>query len=170
MIIQNTNSIRNDYYYNFSQVNDLENSISEVQNELDLLKINVQENDISIRQDLNNLESNIANQINTDNVNANNATIDFAKVNGLKVDNLSSNNATLENVVFNRTVNNLIQENSRFINGSIENSTIKNVVIGSYVCGLSGTFLSFIVLGNFGLVQHGCLLYIQKALKQIIQN
>ena len=131
MIIQNTNSIRNDYYYNFSQVNDLENSISEVQNELDLLKINVQENDISIRQDLNNLESNIANQINTDNVNANNATIDFAKVNGLKVDNLSSNNATLENVVFNRTVNNLIQENSRFINGSIENSTIKNVVINN---------------------------------------
>lgn len=131
MIIQNTSSIRNDYYPNFSQVNDLENSISEVQNELDLLKINVQENDISIRQDLNNLESNIANQINTDNVNANNATIDFAKVNGLKVDNLSSNNATLENVVFNRTVNNLIQENSRFINGSIENSTIKNVVINN---------------------------------------
>lgn len=31
--------------------------------------------------------------------------------------------------------------------------TIKNVVIGSYVCGLSGTFLSFIVLGNFGLGQ-----------------
>ena len=131
MIIQNTNYIRNDYYPNFSQVNDLENSISEVQNELDLLKINVQENDISIRQDLNNLESNIANQINTDNVNANNATIDFAKVNGLKVDNLSSNNATLENVVFNRTVNNLIQENSRFINGSIENSTLKNVVINN---------------------------------------
>lgn len=131
MIIQNTNSIRNDYYPNFSQVNDLENSISEVQNELDLLKINVQENDISIRQDLNNLESNIANQINTDNINANNATIDFAKVNGLKVDNLSSNNATLENVIFNRTVNNLIQENSRFINGSIENSTIKNVVINN---------------------------------------
>lgn len=131
MIIQNTNSIRNDYYPNSSQVNDLENSISEVQNELDLLKINVQENDISIRQDLNNLESNIAKQINTDNVNANNATINFAKVNGLKVDNLSSNNATLENVVFNRTVNNLIQENSRFINGSIENSTIKNVVINN---------------------------------------
>lgn len=131
MIIQNTSSIRNDYYPNFSQVNDLENSINEVQNELDLLKINVQENDISIRQDLNNLESNIANQINTDNVNANNATIDFAKVNGLKVDNLSANNATLENVVFNRTVNNLIQENSRFINGSIENSTIKNVVINN---------------------------------------
>ena len=131
MIIQNTNSIRNYYYPNFSQENDLENSISEVQNELDLLKINVQENDISIRQDLNNLESNIANQINTDNVNANNATINFAKVNGLKVDNLSSNNATLENVVFNRTVNNLIQENSRFINGSIESSTLKNVVINN---------------------------------------
>lgn len=31
--------------------------------------------------------------------------------------------------------------------------TIKNVIVGGYVCGLSGTFLSFIVLGNFGLGQ-----------------
>lgn len=146
MIIQNTNSIRNYYYPNFSQVNDLENSISEVQNELDLLKINVQENDISIRQDLNNLESNIAKQINTDNVNANNATINFAKVNGLKVDNLSSNNATLENVVFNRTVNNLIQENSRFINGSIESSILKNVVINNIT--LNSVLMSSIYAEN----------------------
>lgn len=31
--------------------------------------------------------------------------------------------------------------------------TIKNIIVGGYVCGLSGTFLSFIVLGNFGLGQ-----------------
>lgn len=31
--------------------------------------------------------------------------------------------------------------------------TIKNLIIGGYTCGLSGTFLSFIVLGNFGLGQ-----------------
>lgn len=31
--------------------------------------------------------------------------------------------------------------------------TIKNVIIGGYCCGLSGTYLSFIILGNFGLGQ-----------------
>lgn len=31
--------------------------------------------------------------------------------------------------------------------------SIKNVILGGYCCGLSGTFLSFIVLGNFGLGQ-----------------
>ena len=31
--------------------------------------------------------------------------------------------------------------------------TIKNVIIGGYSCGLSGTYLSFIILGNFGLGQ-----------------
>lgn len=31
--------------------------------------------------------------------------------------------------------------------------TIKNLIIGGYTCGLSGTFSSFIVLGNFGLGQ-----------------
>ncbi|MBR7071766.1 MAG: BCCT family transporter [Clostridia bacterium] len=31
--------------------------------------------------------------------------------------------------------------------------TIRNIIIGCYTCGLSGTFMSFIVLGGFGLGQ-----------------
>ena len=31
--------------------------------------------------------------------------------------------------------------------------TVKNVILGGYGCGLAGTFMSFIVLGNYGLSQ-----------------
>lgn len=36
---------------------------------------------------------------------------------------------------------------------SARGRTVKNTVLGAYGCGLAGTFMSFIVLGNYGLSQ-----------------
>jgi BCCT family betaine/carnitine transporter len=40
-----------------------------------------------------------------------------------------------------------------FIGYISEGRTIRNTIIGGYLCGLTGTFTSFIVFGNFGLAQ-----------------
>ncbi len=40
-----------------------------------------------------------------------------------------------------------------FIGAISKGRTIRNVIVGGYACALSGTFLSFIVLGNYGLSQ-----------------
>lgn len=40
-----------------------------------------------------------------------------------------------------------------FIGSISKGRTIKNMILGAYVCGLSGTFTSFIILGNYGLAQ-----------------
>ena len=38
-----------------------------------------------------------------------------------------------------------------FIGVISKGRTIRNTVLGAYACGLAGTFMSFIVLGNYGL-------------------
>lgn len=40
-----------------------------------------------------------------------------------------------------------------FIGTISRGRTVKNTILGSYACGLAGTFTSFIVLGNYGLAQ-----------------
>ena len=40
-----------------------------------------------------------------------------------------------------------------FIGTISKGRTIKNTILGGYVCGLAGTFTSFIILGNYGLAQ-----------------
>ena len=40
-----------------------------------------------------------------------------------------------------------------FIGKISKGRTIKNVVLGGYGCGIAGTYLSFIILGNYGLAQ-----------------
>lgn len=40
-----------------------------------------------------------------------------------------------------------------FIGVISKGRTIKNIVLGGYACGLAGTFLSFIILGNYGMAQ-----------------
>ena len=40
-----------------------------------------------------------------------------------------------------------------FIGVISKGRTIKNTVLGGYACGLAGTFMSFIILGNYGLAQ-----------------
>lgn len=40
-----------------------------------------------------------------------------------------------------------------FIGTISKGRTIRNTVLGAYVCGLAGTFTSFIILGNYGLAQ-----------------
>ena len=43
--------------------------------------------------------------------------------------------------------------NAIFIGKISRGRTIKNVVVGGYGWGIAGTFLSFIILGNYGLAQ-----------------
>lgn len=40
-----------------------------------------------------------------------------------------------------------------FIGTISRGRTVKNTILGAYVCGLAGTFTSFIILGNYGLAQ-----------------
>lgn len=40
-----------------------------------------------------------------------------------------------------------------FIGVISKGRTIRNTILGGYACGLAGTFLSFIVLGNYGMAQ-----------------
>ncbi|KDE62049.1 BCCT family transporter [Fusobacterium necrophorum] len=40
-----------------------------------------------------------------------------------------------------------------FIGKISKGRTIKQVILGGYICGLSGTFASFIILGNYGMSQ-----------------
>ena len=40
-----------------------------------------------------------------------------------------------------------------FIGVISKGRTVKNTVLGAYGCGLAGTFMSFIILGNYGLAQ-----------------
>lgn len=40
-----------------------------------------------------------------------------------------------------------------FIGKISKGRTIKNVILGGYSWGLAGTFISFIVLGNYGMSQ-----------------
>jgi len=40
-----------------------------------------------------------------------------------------------------------------FIGTISRGRTIKNTILGGYICGLAGTFTSFIILGNYGLAQ-----------------
>lgn len=40
-----------------------------------------------------------------------------------------------------------------FIGMISKGRTIKNTILGAYACGLAGTFMSFIILGNYGLSQ-----------------
>ncbi|GFI42694.1 glycine betaine transporter 2 [Lachnospiraceae bacterium] len=40
-----------------------------------------------------------------------------------------------------------------FIGTISKGRTVRNVVLGAYGCGLAGTFMSFIVLGNYGMSQ-----------------
>lgn len=40
-----------------------------------------------------------------------------------------------------------------FIGTISKGRTIKNTILGGYLCGLAGTFTSFIILGNYGLAQ-----------------
>jgi BCCT family betaine/carnitine transporter len=41
-----------------------------------------------------------------------------------------------------------------FIGIISEGRTIRNTILGGYICGISGTFTSFIIFGNFGLAQY----------------
>ena len=129
MNISSTPFIRNDYWPDYNDINELNKRIDETENEISLVNIRLS---ADIENVSNNLNSYINNQANTiisnniivNNLNANYATGKFANFSNTNTDNAYIENLTVNKPVFDITLNTPHIENTTSLGGNFYNTNL----------------------------------------------
>lgn len=134
MNISSTPFIRNDYWPDYNDINQLNQRINEVENELSLTNIRLSANIENVSNDLNSYANNqanttIANNIIVNNINANYAVGKFVNFGNANFDNAYVENLTVNKPVFDITLNTPHIENVTSLGGNIYDANMFNVNI-----------------------------------------
>ena len=136
MDITSTPFIRNDYWPDYNELNELNGRIDEVENELSLTNINLTDKIENVEGNLNAYISQqnntvITNNVVVNNINANYATGDFLNFNNVNLDNVYVENLTVNKPVFDITLNTPHIDNITVTGGNIFNTNIVNCEINT---------------------------------------
>ena len=136
MDITSTPFIRNDYWPDYNELNELNGRINEVENELSLTNINLTDKIENVEGNLNAYISQqnntvITNNVVVNNINANYATGDFLNFNNVNLDNVYVENLTVNKPVFDITLNTPHIDNITVTGGNIFNTNIVNCEINT---------------------------------------
>ena len=136
MNITSTPFIRNDYWPDYNELNELNGRIDEVENELSLTNINLTDKIENVEGNLNAYISQqnntvITNNVVVNNINANYATGDFLNFNNVNLDNVYVENLTVNKPVFDITLNTPHIDNITVTGGNIFNTNIVNCEINT---------------------------------------
>ena len=131
MDITSTPFIRNDYWPDYNELNELNGRIDEVENELSLTNINLTDKIENVEGNLNAYISQqnntvITNNAVVNNINANYATGDFLNFNNVNLDNVYVENLTVNKPVFDITLNTPHIDNITATGGNIFNTNLVN--------------------------------------------
>ena len=124
MIIKSNPFLRNDYYPDQNDIDDLNTRINEVQSDVDLLAISVNEKAEAVNGRLNNLQNDYNESFATESLNANTANINVLNVNvQATIRDLNAENTYIENLIVNKPVQDLSLrtphlENTTSLNGN----------------------------------------------------
>lgn len=124
MIIKSNPFLRNDYYPDQNDIDDLNTRINEVQSDVDLLAISVNEKAEAVNGRLNNLQNDYNESFATESLNANTADINVLNVNvQATIRDLNAENTYIENLIVNKPVQDLSLrtphlENTTSLNGN----------------------------------------------------
>ena len=124
MIIKSNPFLRNDYYPDQNDIDDLNTRINEVQSDVDLLAISVNEKAEAVNGRLNNLQNDYNESFATESLNANTANINVLNVNvQATIKDLNAENTYIENLIVNKPVQDLSLrtphlENTTSLNGN----------------------------------------------------
>ena len=134
MNISSTPFIRNDYWPDYNDINQLNQRINEVENELSLTNIRLSTDIENVSNNLNSYANNqanttIANNIIVNNINANYAVGKFVNFGNANFDNAYVENLTVNKPVFDITLNTPHIENVTSLGGNIYDANLFNVNI-----------------------------------------
>ena len=134
MNISSTPFIRNDYWPDYNDINQLNQRINEVENELSLTNIRLSTDIENVSNNLNSYADNqanttIANNIIVNNVNANYAVGKFVNFGNANFNNAYVENLTVNKPVFDITLNTPHIENVTSLGGNIYDANLFNVSI-----------------------------------------
>ena len=134
MNISSTPFIRNDYWPDYNDINQLNQRINEVENELSLTNIRLSTDIENVSNNLNSYADNqanttIANNIIVNNINANYAVGKFVNFGNANFNNAYVENLTVNKPVFDITLNTPHIENVTSLGGNIYDANLFNVSI-----------------------------------------
>lgn len=134
MNISSTPFIRNDYWPDYNDINQLNQRVNEVENELSLTNIRLSTDIENVSNNLNSYADNqanttIANNIIVNNINANYAVGKFVNFGNANFDNAYVENLTVNRPVFDITLNTPHIENVTSLGGNIYDANMFNVSI-----------------------------------------
>src|SRR5574344_1151737 len=124
MIIKSNPFLRNDYYPDQNDIDDLNTRINEVQSDVDLLAISVNEKTEAVNGRLNNLQNDYNESFETEALKANTADLNVLNVNvQATIKDLNAENTYIENLIVNKPVQDLSLrtphlENTTSLNGN----------------------------------------------------
>ena len=124
MIIKSNPFLRNDYYPDQNDIDDLNTRINEVQSDVDLLAISVNEKAEAVNGRLNNLQNDYNESFETEALKANTAGLNVLNVNvQATIKDLNAENTYIENLIVNKPVQDLSLrtphlENTTSLNGN----------------------------------------------------
>ena len=123
MNISSTPFIRNDYWPDYNDINQLNQRIDEVENEISLVNIRLSNDIENVSNNLNTYVNDQANTTITNNIIVNNLNANYAEGRFANFDNTFTNNAYIENLtvnkpVFDITLNTPHLENTTSLNGN----------------------------------------------------
>ena len=124
MIIESNPFLRNDYYPDQNDIDDLNTRINEVQSDVDLLAISVNEKAEAVNGRLNNLQNDYNESFATESLNANTAGLNVLNVNvQATIKDLNAENTYIENLIVNKPVQDISLrtphlENTTSLNGN----------------------------------------------------
>ena len=160
MRIESTNSLREDFWPTYDELNEVNQRIDNVENDLDLLNINVISNDTEIRESINSLKNSYNEQIITNTLNTNELNANYADINSLNVNNIISDNVYIENLTVNRTVfdlalNTTHMENTTSLNGNFYSPNIIDPVIsGNVIIDDADTITTNVFNANYATIDY----------------
>ena len=160
MRIESTNSLREDFWPTYDELNEVNQRIDNVENDLDLLNINVISNDTEIRESINSLKNSYNEQIITNTLNTNELNANYANVNSLNVNNIIADNVYIENLTVNRTVfdlalNTTHMENTTSLNGNFYSPNIIDPVIsGNVIIDDADTITTNVFNANYATIDY----------------
>ena len=160
MRIESTNSLREDFWPTYDELNEVNQRIDNVENDLDLLNINVISNDTEIRESINSLKNSYNEQIITNTLNTNELNANYANVNSLNVNNIIADNVYVENLTVNRTVfdlalNTTHMENTTSLNGNFYSPNIIDPVIsGNVIIDDADTITTNVLNANYATIDY----------------
>ena len=140
MNISSTPFIRNDYWPDYNDVNQLNQRIDEVENEISLVNIRLSTDIENVSNNLNSYANNQADTSISNNIIVNNLNANYAEGRFANFDNTFTNNAYIENLtvnkpVFDITLNTPHLENTTSLEGNFYNANLIDAKLSGDVSG-----------------------------------